>query len=66
MLCSKGAAINQAKDDGETPLHVVCVFGHLSAARTLSSYGAQRLPLDMEISSSGGHAELAAWLTLSR
>ena len=35
QLLKHGASINQAKDDGATPLYIACQNGHLEIARLL-------------------------------
>jgi ankyrin repeat protein len=39
-LLERGAAINQAKNDGATPLSIGCLNGHEPVARLLLEHGA--------------------------
>ena len=71
LLLEAGAAPNQARNDGATPLFAACYGGHLEVAKLLSSYGASRAAVPTvgtpeEITNSQGHADLAAWLVASR
>merc|ERR1712153_184596 len=70
LLLEAGAAIDQAKNNGATPLSIACHQGHLEVAKLLSSYGASRAATPFgtpeEIANSQGHADLAAWLVASR
>merc|ERR1712153_64454 len=70
LLLEASAAINQAKENGATPLFVACQNGHLEVAKLLSSYGASRAATPFgtpeEIATEEGHADLAAWLVASR
>ncbi|EOD11325.1 hypothetical protein EMIHUDRAFT_357793 [Emiliania huxleyi CCMP1516] len=70
LLLEAGADVNQAKQNGATPLFAACHFGHLEVAKLLSSYGASRAATPLgtpeEAANSRGHADLAAWLVASR
>ncbi|EOD36593.1 hypothetical protein EMIHUDRAFT_362334, partial [Emiliania huxleyi CCMP1516] len=70
LLLEAGAAVNQAAEDGVTPLNIACQEGHLEVAKLLSSYGASRAATPLgtpeENATSAGHADLAAWLVASR
>ncbi|EOD06387.1 hypothetical protein EMIHUDRAFT_359590 [Emiliania huxleyi CCMP1516] len=70
LLLEAGAAVNQARDNGVTPLLVACYLGHLDVAKLLSSYGASRAATPFgtpeEVANRLGHADLAAWLVASR
>ena len=65
-----GAAMDQANENGATPLFMACQNGHLELAKLLSSYGASRAATPFgtpeEIANRAGHADLAAWLVASR
>ncbi|EOD25886.1 hypothetical protein EMIHUDRAFT_354174 [Emiliania huxleyi CCMP1516] len=70
LLLEAGAAIDQARNDGTTPLFAACQNGHLEVAKLLSSYGASRAATPFgtpeEAATEDGHADLAAWLVASR
>ena len=57
-----GAAIDDAMQNGATPLYIACKQGPLEVAKLLSSYGAT----PEAVAHSRGHADLAAWLVASR
>ena len=64
-------AVDQAEEQGATPLFAACHQGHLEVAKLLSSYGASRAAVPPfgtpeEVANSRGHADLAAWLVASR
>ena len=68
-LGSSRAAVNQARNDGETPLSRACQKGHLETVKLLSSYGATRdFTINGEtrtaegLSSYYGHLAVTAWL----
>eukprot|EP00966_Prymnesium_polylepis_P286543 6618997-Prymnesium_polylepis.1 len=66
MLCSKGAAVNQAKENVATPLLVACQEGHMRLAAILCSKGAainQARDLGetpLFVACMNGHMEVAA------
>ena len=70
LLLEAGVAMDQADEDGVTPLFMACHFGHLEVAKLLSSYGASRAATPFgtpeEVATEEGHADLAAWLVASR
>ena len=70
LLLEAGAAIDQADEQGATPLFAACHQGHLEVAKLLSSYGASRAATPFgtpeEAANRRGHTALAAWLVASR
>uniref|UniRef100_A0A0D3JBC8 Uncharacterized protein n=1 Tax=Emiliania huxleyi (strain CCMP1516) TaxID=280463 RepID=A0A0D3JBC8_EMIH1 len=70
MLLDASAAVDQAWNNGSTPLSMACAEGHLEVAKLLSSYGASRAATPFgtpeEVANRAGHADLAAWLVASR
>jgi len=71
LLLEANAAVNQARNDGVTPLIMACAEDYLEVVQLLSSYGASRaavppLCTPEEIATEEGHADLAAWLVASR
>eukprot|EP00966_Prymnesium_polylepis_P041698 968255-Prymnesium_polylepis.1 len=64
MLCSKGAAVNQAMDDGETPLYIACRQGHTEVAALCAARGgaainqaADKGATPLHIAGDEGHTE---------
>ena len=71
--------VNQAANDGTTPLYVACENGDLGVVQLLSSYGASRIFTDTDdnlleapydtaehLAIEQGHHDTAAWLVTSR
>ena len=72
-LLTAGAAVNQADNNGNTPLSIACHVGHLACVRLLSSFGASRMTLRVDVvtaaevlAANAGHEHIAAWLLSSR
>ena len=65
-LCEAGANVNQARDDGATPLWMACQEGQVECAQQLSSYNAARtFEADLtaeSVATEEGREALAAWL----
>jgi hypothetical protein len=63
LLLERGAAINHAGDDGDTSLHVACLFVHEAVARLLARRGATIDPQAVsEANQQAGMRKLAKWL----
>ena len=73
-LLAANASVDQADNDGDTPMAVACENGHLGCVQLLSSYGASRTltptlaPNDTaeHLATHRGHHDVAAWLVTSR